>query len=239
MIFKETYNSEIEDFTKEGKLSFSAVLKIFENMGNRHSDLAGDSRFKYDGTETAWVLTEWQIQAESFPLYTDKIRAETWAEEVKSPLVAIRDFRLYKNDSVCIRGNSKWVLLDLKTQRLCRIGQEFIDKYQPEPQTVFADSNFSKIKEPENYSFEKRIQIRRSDFDFNNHIHNITYLDYALETIPEEVYKSLEFKNLRISYKTAIKDDKEVIGRYYEEAGKKVLGIYDDANQLKAMVQIW
>ena len=77
MIFTEDYKSVIEDFGKDGKLSLFGVLRIFENIGNRHSDMAGDSVFKYDGSSKAWVLTDWQIEAEEYPSYGDSIKVET------------------------------------------------------------------------------------------------------------------------------------------------------------------
>ncbi|WP_024467692.1 acyl-[acyl-carrier-protein] thioesterase [Treponema pedis] len=237
MIFKETYRPVIEDFTKEGELSLFAVLKIFENIGNSHSDTAGDGVFKNDGSSTAWILTEWQIEVDSFPVYKDKIRAETWSEELKSPLIAIRDFLLYKNDSICIKGSSRWVLLDLKKERLCKIEKTLLDKYNPENKTVFGEEKLKKIELPEKFEMEKRIAVRKSDFDFNNHIHNLIYLNYASETLPDSIYEMQKFKKLRITYKTAIKSDKEVIGKYADNNGKKTVCIYDLNGQLKTVLQ--
>ncbi len=237
MIFTEDYKTVIEDFGKDGKLNLPGILKIFENLGNRHSDLAGDSVFKYDGSSAAWVLTEWQIEVEDFPLYSDQIKVETWSEGLKSPLVANRNYAMYKNGQLCVRGTTRWVLFDIKTQRLCKIEKELLDRYQPEDKTIFESSKLEKIPLPESFQTEKALQMRRSDIDFNNHVHNLTYLDYALESLPEDVYKQI-FKNLRITYKTAIKEGEEIKGKYADVEGKKVVLITDSSDAIKALISL-
>ena len=209
MIFSEEYKTVIEDFGKDGRLSIFGILRIFENLGNRHSDSAGDSVFKYDGTTNAWVLTEWKIEVNEYPLYSDKIKIETWAEQLQSPLVAVRNFALYKNDRLCIKGTTRWVLFDIKAQRLCKIEKELLEKYQPENKSIFEESKLDKIQIPSDFILEKKIELRKSDFDFNNHVHNLIYIDYALETLPDEVYENQNFSKIRITYKTAIKKAKK------------------------------
>ena len=80
MIFTYDYKPVIEDFSKDGKLSIVAILKILENAGNGHSDYAGDSIFKTEGITRAWILTEWSIKIDEYPSYGDEIKAETWSE---------------------------------------------------------------------------------------------------------------------------------------------------------------
>ncbi len=238
MIVTDNYSPMIEDFSKDGKLSLQAVLKIFENMGNKHSDIAGKGVYQNNESSTAWILTEWSVEAESFPNYTDSIKAQTWSQGLSSPLVALRDFLLYQNDSVCIRGTTRWVLFDTKAGRLCKIEKDLIDKYKPEDKKAFEDSKLAKIPVPETFEKETVIKIRRSDFDFNDHIHNLVYLDYALESLPEEIYKNSRFTKLRITYKNEIKTEKEITGKYAQIEGKKIVAIYGDQSQLKALIQL-
>lgn len=237
MIFKEYYKPFIEDFTTKGSLSLNAILKIFENTSNGHSEIAGDKIFNYEAGRThAWILTDWYIEIISYPVYGEELKAETWLQDSNSPLISIRNFILYKNNQVCVKGTTKWVLIDLKTERLCKLEKDLIDKYQPENKTVFEDSKFLKLNVPQNFEFEVTVRLRRSDYDFNNHIHNLVYLDYAFEVIPEKLYKEMNFKSLRINYKSAVKTGTEVIGKYAEVENKKIVCIYDVQEDLKSMI---
>lgn len=237
MIVKKQYHTSVEDFTREGKLNLPAILKLFENAGNAHSDKAGDSPFDCEGHTFAWVITEWKIEITEYPHYSEKIEVETWSEGLTSPLIASRNFLLYRNGQVCARGTSKWVRIDLAKGRLVKIEKELLDKYEPEDRTVFEDSKVEKIQLPETFDYEKPIPVRRCDIDFNSHIHNVKYLDYALETLPLETFKNQTFKSLRITYKNASKEGEELTGKYARLDAKHIVGIYGADNSVKALVQ--
>lgn len=238
MIFEQEYKPSVEDFSKDGKITLFAILKILENTGNAHSDKAGDSRFAGGQNTKAWVLTDWQIEVIEYPSYEDTITIQTWSQLLKSPVVASRDFILCKNGSVCVKGTTRWVLFDLAAKRLCKIGQELLDKYKPEDKSVFEDQRLIKISEPVSFESEKKIEIRRNDFDFNGHIHNLMYLDYALETIPLESYKNQYFKQLRISYKSAVTSETEIVCKYACVQNTHVIYMYSTNGQLKTLVQL-
>ena len=238
MIFEQEYKPSVEDFSKDGTITLFAILKIFENTGNAHSDQAGDSRFAGAQNTKAWVLTDWQIQVTEYPSYADKITVQTWSQLLKSPVVASRDFILYKNGSACVKGTTRWVLFDLAAKRPCKIEQQLLDKYKPEDKSVFEDQKLIKISDPETFVSEKKIEIRRSDFDFNGHIHNLMYLDYALETIPDESYKNQNFKQLRISYKSAVTSETEIDCKYATIQNTHVVYMYGTNGQLKTIVQL-
>lgn len=238
MIFSYDYKPVIEDFSKDGKLSLTAILKILENAGNAHSDYAGDSIFNIAGKTKAWILTEWSIKIDEYPSYADEIKAETWSEDLSSPLVANRNFLLYKNGKICAKGASVWVLFDMAAQRLSKIDESLLESYKPENKKVFEEKKPAKIEKPESFAAEKAVEIRRSDIDFNNHVHNLVYLDYAMQVLPQEVYESSKFKSLRVTYKTAVKGGNNVICRYAQSDGKHVVFIYNEEDQLCTMVQL-
>jgi medium-chain acyl-[acyl-carrier-protein] hydrolase len=238
MIIEEVYRPVIEDCTKTGKVSICGIVKAFENLGSRHSELVGDSVFKSGGNTKAWILTDWQIEIVSYPYYADEIKVQTWSQELKSPLVASRDFLLTSGSKPCVKGTTRWVLYDLAAARPCKIEKELLDKYKPEQTAVFENQRLEKIVEPVQYSYEKRIAVRRGDIDFNDHLHNLVYLDYAMETIPEDLYAAQEFKKLRITYRTAIKSDTEVVAKYAHTGENHIVSVYDFAGSLKAMIQL-
>lgn len=237
MIFEYEYKPVIEDFSNDGHLSVNAILKIFENAGNAHSDYAGDSIFKTAGITKTWVLTEWFIQIDEYPFYSDSVKAETWSEGANSPLFANRNFILYKNGKACAKGTSVWVLVDFATQRLCKIEKNVLEKYLPEDKRLF-EEKIAKIEKIEDFQSEEEIAVRRTDFDFNSHVHNLVYVDYAMQVLPDEAYKTQNFKNVRISYKSAVKEGRKVLCRYAKKDEKHNVFIFNEENQLCTMIQL-
>lgn len=237
MIVDFEYQPVIEDFKKNGDMKLGSILKILENSGNKHSDRAGDAILESSNNGKTWVLTDWMIDIISYPKYGDKIVARTWSEPVNHSLICTRNFEMYCNDKLAVIGTTKWILLDLTTNRPCKITQEIIEKYQPEDKHTYEDSKLPRLAMPESFSRETPIAIRRLDIDFNDHVHNLTYLDYALEGLPQEVFDNRNFKKLRISYKMAVKAGESIICKYAEIEGRHICCIFDTNGGLKTQIE--
>lgn len=232
------YEPLIEDFNKDGTMKLEAVLKILENAGNKHSDSCGDNILAGSNNGVTWVLTDWYVEAESFPKYGDKIVARTWSQNPDSIFGCPRDFEFYANDKLCIKGTTHWVLFDLNKGRPAKIEQELISKYQPENVSVFTEKKITKINLPETFTSEVEIKPRRNDIDFNDHVHNLVYVDYAMEALPEEIYKAHDYKSIRINYKTAVKSESKIVAKYAFFEEKHTVCIYDDSGELKTIILI-
>ena len=237
MIIDFNYQPVLEDYKKNYDMKLGSILKILENSGCKHSDTAGDAILDGSNNGIAWVLTDWLIDVITYPKYGDKILARTWSEPVNHPFICTRDFEMYCNDSLSVKGTTKWILLDLNTNRPCKLTQELIDKYKPEDKHTYEDAKLSKLVVPERFTRETPLSIRRLDFDFNGHVHNLTYLDYALEGLPQDVFDSRDFKRLRISYKLAVKPGEEIVCKYALVEGKHVCCIFDKDNNLKTQIE--
>ena len=57
------------------------------------------------------------------------------------------------------------------------------------------------------------LPLRRCDIDFNGHVHNTRYLEFALEALPETM-RCDAFRGFRIVYPKAVKDTKTVTLKY-------------------------
>ncbi|MBP5402258.1 MAG: hypothetical protein J6Y36_03765 [Treponema sp.] len=230
------YKPVLEDYNKDGTLKIGAILKVLENSGNTHSDKAGDRILDGANNKKSWVLTDWKISINKYPVYGDKITAKTWSQTVTQILNVSRDFELYCNGEICAIGTTRWIILDLDTGRPCKIEQDLISKYGPESKSVYTETKLEKIPVPEDFSAVKEIQIRRSDIDFNDHVHNLTYLDYAMEVLPEDIYEKQNFSTLRITYKSVVKSGEKLVAKYKSVDGANIVFIYNDKDELKTQI---
>jgi acyl-ACP thioesterase len=69
-------------------------------------------------------------------------------------------------------------------------------------------------------------------------VHNLTYLDYALETIPQDVYDKMDFTKIRISYKSAVKQSDKIVCKYAFVNEKHIVNIFDQNNELKTAIEL-
>lgn len=238
MFVEFNYEPIIEDFYSDGTLKLETILKILENAGNRHSDLAGDYILQKSSGGKAWILTDWYVEIEKFPKYGDKICAKTWSQGLTSPFGSSRDFEFFSNGEIVAKGTTRWVLFDLENGRPAKVGEELVAKYGPEKKSVFAESRLPKIAIPESFSNEITLKPRRNDIDFNHHVHNLVYVDYAMEALPEEIYKAHKFNKIRISYKSAVKEGENLCIKYAGTENTHTTCIYDAEGNLKTLIEI-
>ncbi len=237
MIFEYPYKPVFEDFNKNAELTINAIVKILENSGSGHSDMAGDNIFEMHNRSNAWLLTEWQIEVQDYPKYGDEVKAETWSEGLSSPLVANRNFLLYKNGEVCAKGATRWILIDMATGRPTKIDPAHLDRYENDPRTVFDEKRLSRIPVPETWTAEAKLPVRFSDIDINDHVHNLNYLEYAREVLPRKEAEIMHFKKLRIAYKNALREGDTAVVRYAFIEDSHVVFIYDAEDHLCCQLQ--
>ena len=74
---------------------------------------------------------------------------------------------------------------------------------------------------PEDLKLNFNYTIQRRDIDTNSHVNNLHYIDYALETLDEDIFNNNSFDNLEVVYKKEIKL-KENIKCYYSFEDNKL-----------------
>ena len=208
MIVENEYRIKLSDINRENKATNKAILSYLEDVGGKHSDLAGYGILNIPKTHLSWILIEWKLQVIRRPNYGENIRATTWSKNAIR-CYAYRDFKVYdEQGNVIVLAASKWVLVDTVKGKIVRIDDTLLQKYKPELGLEAFDKqyeDFDKIHEPEEYQLEAEYIVRKSDIDVNNHMHNLNYVDLANVALPDDVYNKGNLNNIRITYKKEIK----------------------------------
>lgn len=227
MFYKEICKPRPSDYNRNGKLSYEAILQILENVAGNHSANSGDSIADANKNGIAWILTEWRVQIIHRPENGESLNITTWVRG-KAPAIAVyRDFLLTdENGTEVIRAEAKFALFDLATSKLTRISEELLGSYQPEDKTVFEDAQ--RPRTPSEFTSETEVKMRRSDIDFNGHVHNTRYVDLAMEAIPKELYSDDRFTEFHIMYHKPVLEDSVVKAQYHTDGLSHLVTIYAD-----------
>lgn len=218
------------DYNRNGNLSYEAILQVLETAENDHSRSAGDSITDANKNGIAWFLTEWQVKILRRPRNGECLNITTWVRSKAPASTAFRDFIISDNDDIeVIRAEAKFALSDLKTSKLTRISEELFASYQPEDKEIFEFSQ--RLRTPTEYSVETELKLRRSDIDFNGHVHNTRYIDFALQALPMDSFDRDSFTKIRISYKKPVTENNTVTMKYISQKSKETVGIYGFVNK--------
>lgn len=241
MIVEQEYSIKLSEINRENEATNKAILGILEDVGGIHSNIAGFGLLDITHTHLSWVLLDWKVQIIRRPKYNEKIIAKTWSKE-SIKFYAYRDFEIYDTKgNVIVKAITKWVLINIQTEKLTRITPEILGKYEPElEKTVFENEDIEKVREPEKIISEVDYKVKRADIDVNNHMHNLNYLELVNEALPEEIYYGRELNNIRISYKKEIKLGETVKCQYSFENGKHIITVKsEDKKVLHSIIEVF
>ena len=201
MIYREKAETRIDDFDADGYMLLPSVLKVLENAADHHSASVTDESVEGSMRGVAWILAEWRVEVIKLPSYRDTLVIETWISEESAAAHSNREFLLLDDrGNVLIKAAAKLTLFDLKENRIIKTDRAILERYRPEGSSVFSEKAHRLIP-AESFSSETVFPLRRSDIDYNGHVHNTAYLDFALDILPEEAARSAEISGIRIAYK--------------------------------------
>ena len=233
MEYKESFKLRLDDIDRECNITNKTILRIFENIAGYHSDSLGRGVLTMDETGTTWILLEWKVKVIKRQKYDEEIRVNTWPRSFNK-FYTYRDFEIYnEKGEICVIGTSKWLLLDIKKSKIAKLDENLINKYGIVDKNVFNQEEVEKIQEPENFESEITYKINRKDIDFNGHVHNLNYLDLAIEALPEKIYLENNFDDIRITYKKEIKLGETIKCKYGKVNDKNVVSIFSEDEKIK------
>ena len=172
----------------DSRLSIVSAINFFqesawrnaESLGVGFNDLAEKNRF--------WVLSRLYVEMYRYPLWGDAIKLETWPKGMEN-MFAMRDFRLKTADGNDILGAgvSAWLVIDATTHRLLRV-EQICDLIPCYPHNA-VEYKLGKIVLAPVMTPQTRIIAGYTDVDVNNHVNNVSYLNWAVNYLPAEVDK--------------------------------------------------
>ena len=240
MIYEEIMKPTLEDFGRDGRIEEQAVLRMLENISCYHSDSLGFGAMDMERTHLAWILLEWKVELLGKMTYGKPYRLSTWSRGKNSFCTTLRDFEIRDEEgNLCVAASSKWTPVDTETKKLLRVTDELLEIYGTETRACFEGDDLTRIKEPKAYDGEVPYRVRRREIDLNGHVHNLCYLDYALEALPEEDYHARDFHSIRISYRKEIAaGEKDIVLKYKKENGAYTVGVYGADEKLRALIEL-
>lgn len=215
MKFQITIPVHFSDSDKSGHMSAKSILKAMLESSMRHSDQVNKSI----GTVGVWVLYRWQAEFFRFPMPGTTLNATTYTTGFEK-FYAYRDFLLYEGESRVARATTTWLLLDPKTFRPMRVPKDMADAYSPEP-AQFVLPVYERADTPEDAQ-EVTLPVRTYDIDGNDHVNNLVYVDWVLESIPIEFRDAHSLRELQLTYRKQVLFPETVVSRCADSGG----GIY-------------
>ncbi len=239
MVYRMTLTPMLEEYEKDLRLSPAGILKIFENAGNRHAAAVGDSVADCLARGEAWLLTDWYVEIYTRTPMGRDVRVETFCRKGERTAGMRRDFRMRDEENNLIAlATSKWAKVTVEEKRLLRVDADVLEQYDALPASILGELPIPPRHGPLPTTSEVPISLRRVDFDMYDHVHNLQYLDYALEAVPQHVYAARSVRAFHIAYVRSITAGEQVVAKCAEIEGGYAVFIEADG-ELAATVDIF
>ncbi len=181
-----TYSYEADCFF-DARLAF--YFQIIQEAAGNHAAVRGCSIPALHEEGNTWVITRSKIEVHRYTQWPEQVITETWAQE-PIRLHLPRVIRAFDEQGYPIfTAKTYWALIDLKSGRPLRptsmserIGLPPLEMQMDLSLTgrlSYEDSHCTTL-----VTYKPKIQYL--DTDSNQHVNNISYLNWALESLPSE-----------------------------------------------------
>lgn len=147
----------------------------------------------------AWVLAHLRLEVGRWPGPDTEIVVRTWPEAANRLFTERRFEVLDSSGDRLAAAFSLWLVLDLERRRPVRFPALVLDALarhelgsQPMKQP--------RLDPPNPADRDLIFTVRRSDLDLADHVNNTSYVEWAIEAVPDEVWGRRELAELDISF---------------------------------------
>ena len=214
-IRKEQFQIRSYEIDPSGKVTIQSICNYLQEIASNHAYELGVSVHTLFKQKLTWVLSRLHLQMKAYLKWSEKITIETWPSGVNG-LFAIRDFHIFSEQNELIgKATTSWMMLDLKKNRPITM-PDFIQDIKLPDRPRAIDDKFKKLEIPHNYDFNKTFNVRLSDLDVNQHVNYVNYIEWAVETIPIDIWQNFRLDQLEVSFRAESKLGNQILSRAHQ-----------------------
>lgn len=224
------------------RLTLPKFVDYLQEAAILHSQNAGYEMSWFSQMKRGWLILNWDVHILKYPQWNEEITVKTWPVSFDG-ILACRGFQVFNiQNELILDACSKWVFTNIEKKRPVKPPKGMCERYGltfPAPfEYDFSFPNISENKMAAGYVdswrliAEKSLTVTHRDIDTNNHVNNISYIIWAIDCLPEFVYKEFKASRLKISYKKESVLAEQISIKLYQNGADKTELIAVAENQI-------
>jgi acyl-ACP thioesterase len=195
-----------------GTLEVPALSGYLQEVAGAHASQLGVGLDLLRGRGLTWVLGRQRIELPVAVRLGDTLEIETWPAGVDR-LAALRDFRVRRSDGSEVgRATTQWLVLDVASRRPVRPEDVLDPRFQRALLPSVAPLA-RKLPPLEQWQHERRFQVRYADIDGNLHVTNASYVAWAIEATPVELWRASRPTTVEVHYLAEVLHGESILSR--------------------------
>ena len=195
-----------------GRLQVPILCKLLQEVAVAHAEILGVGVESLINSGVAWILSRLHFEIDRWPTADEEIVIVTWPDAANR-LYTERKFEIFSPSDQRIGSVSTlWLVLDLERRRPVRLPPQVTERLK-EHEIESEPRRFGDLTEPAPIEHELGFTVRRSDLDLADHVNNTSYIEWAIEAVPDEVWGSSELAELEIRFLSECHHGQTVLSR--------------------------
>ena len=184
-VYAQQFRVRYSETGPNGLLKPVQVFQYFQDAAGEHAYEMGVSGLHLRPRNLAWVILQYQVKFLGYPRWNQTVYLKTWRHAERN-LYEIRTYEIRdEQGQLLTEGKSVWVMIDTRRKRPVRLKNNMPPGLMTGAEP--AGNSYAEIPALSKPEFEQIYRIRRRDLDFNGHVNNAVFIEWALETGPELV----------------------------------------------------
>lgn len=185
--FEKQFELRHFEMNSLGEATATTVLTLLEETAADHCYSINHSLYDLKKQNIGWVLLSGIMTMERYPSYKEKITIKTWLSNY-TMIRGIRENVIYDEKGNTIgRAKGLWLFFDIQRRKPIRIFDTIKERWSFCKEESIKQNLSSKIKPIDSAAFIKDFKVNRFDVDMNKHANNVKYLQWLVESIPDDI----------------------------------------------------
>lgn len=206
MVKSYTKEYELHYFNVDSNLkcTMSTIINILSDIGTRQSEELGGGMRELLKDNITWVFYNYNINVFRYPVYGEILSVKTEPIGFKK-FYALRKYEIKDSSGeVIISANSIFLLIDLEKRRAIKVPKKQYEIYGAD-EDIKIDFKLPRLAKPSENKYEDIFRVRYTDIDCNKHVNNTKYIEWAIETLPENIVNNYKLVDLKVTFQKECK----------------------------------
>jgi len=213
LVFSQNFSIRSYEIGADRTASIETLMNHLQETALNHVKTAGllgdgfGSTPEMSKRNLIWVVTRMQILVDRYPTWGDVVHVDTWVSASGKNGMR-RDWlvRDAKTGETLTRASSLWVMMNKVTRRLSKIPEDVRGEIEPfflnsDPVVNEDSTKLPKLDDKTADYIRKGLTPRWNDLDVNQHVNNVKYIGWILESAPPPILESHELAAITLEYR--------------------------------------
>jgi acyl-ACP thioesterase len=217
LVFQKEYLVHTYETDTRGYVRPLALLNYLQDSAGEHAGRLGLSVTDLFTRGLTWVLSRYHVVVHRYPALGARLEVTTWPSG-KRGRFATRDFEVADGaGGPVLSATSSWMVLDLARKTTLDVEEVVGPGYAFERRAL--DDPFASLPTLTVSDSESRFRAEASHLDWNRHVNNAVYVQWALESVPRDILFGRRPVDIEVSYRAEAVYGDEVVAAVRRSPG--------------------